>query len=252
MQRFARIEGAAGPRYSGRMKPQASPPLPPAPARRSESLADKVYWSVHQKIASGALDPSGKITETQMATWLGVSRTPVREALARLRREGLLDPTRRMARLARLDRADIQEIMELRLLMEPYIAGRAAERATPGALAGLERALREEERTLERRSAQMFIMANHAFRQELLGLGGNGRLAEVAARYDAQVQALRRATLTRVENRRTVLEHHRSLLKAIRAGDRKAAEAAMRALIEAASAATLALVTDGGGGASAQ
>lgn len=226
-----------------RMK-QPESVLPLAPLRRAESLAEKVYRSVHQKIASGAIDPARKLTETQLATLLGVSRTPVREALARLRREGLLDPAARKAVVSTLTRADIEEIMEVRQLMEPYVAARAAERATPEGVQRLEAALAEEERTLELKSPQRFSMANHVFRQELMRLAGNGRLAEAAARYDAQIQALRRATLTQLEHRRTVLRHHRALVAAIRAGEQGKAESAMRGLMRAASDTMLALASD--------
>ncbi|HSV78678.1 MAG TPA: GntR family transcriptional regulator [Ramlibacter sp.] len=210
---------------------------------KQESLADKVYHSVHQKIASGAIDPARKLTETELATLLGVSRTPVREALARLRREGLLDPTARKAVVSTLTSADIEEIMEVRQLMEPYVAGRAAERATPAGVARLEQALQEEERTEPLKQPRQFFIANHVFRQELLALAGNGRLAEAASRYDAQIQALRRATLTQPEHRKTVLKHHRALVAAIRAGDGVRAESTMRALMGAASDTMLALAS---------
>jgi GntR family transcriptional regulator, rspAB operon transcriptional repressor len=226
-----------------RMKPTESAALPLAPLRRAESLSEMVYQSVHQKIASGAIDPARKLTETELATLLGVSRTPVREALARLRREGLLDPSARKAVVASLTSADIEEIMEVRQLVDPYIAARAAERATPEGVARLEAALQEEERAAPIKSARQFSMANHAFRQELLALAGNARLAEAASRYDAQIQALRRATLNQPEHRRTVLKHHRALLAAIRSGDGERAEGAMRTLLRAAGDATLALAS---------
>ncbi|MBA2963279.1 MULTISPECIES: GntR family transcriptional regulator [Ramlibacter] len=211
---------------------QPDPPL--APLRRGEPLSEKVYRAVHQKIASGALDPAQKLTETQLATLLGVSRTPVREALARLRREGLVDSGARRV-VSTLTRADIEEIMEVRLLMEPYIAARAADRATPAGVQQLEAALADEERALPLKSPQKFSIANHAFRQGLMRLAGNGRLAEAASRYDASIQALRRATLARPEHRATVVKHHRALVEAIRAGAHEQAEAQMRQLMREAS-----------------
>jgi DNA-binding GntR family transcriptional regulator len=222
------------------MKDIQPPPL--APLRRSQPLSEKVYRAVHSKIASGELDPARKLTETQLATLLGVSRTPVREALARLRREGLVhDRATGAAPAARLTRADIEEIMEVRLLMEPYTAARAAERATPEGVDRLEAVLAAEEAALPFKSPQKFSMANHLFRQELLRLGGNARLAEAASRYDAQIQALRRATLLQPEHRKTVLKNHRALVAAIRAGSPDRAEAVVRSLMREAREAMLQL-----------
>lgn len=214
---------------------QPEPPVPLVSLRRAEPLAEKVYRAVHQKIASGALDPSFKLTETQLATLLGVSRTPVREALARLRREGLVDPTARRAVVAALTRGDIEEIMEVRMLMEPYIAARAADRATPAGVQRLEAALADEERALLLKSPQKFSIANHVFRQELMRLAGNARLAEVASRYDAPIHVLRRATLAQPRHRAIVLTHHRALVEAIRAGEHERAECLMRLLMQEAS-----------------
>lgn len=223
--------------------PAAKAPVRLAPLKRAEPLPDRIYRSVHEKIASGALDPTTRLTETRLAHLLGVSRTPVREALARLRREGLLAPTPRGAVMAALTRADLEEIMELRLLIEPFVAARAAERATPQDVAALEAALAQEVQALPARSPQAFAMANHRFRLALMQAAGNGRLAETASRYDAQIQALRRATLASRENRDIVVREHRRLVKAVRAGDRHEAEAAMRALMGEAQAFMLAQAT---------
>lgn len=237
---MVRLFGSRPACYSVPMKtPETAPAL--APLRRSQSLSEKVYRAVHRKIASGELDPAHRLTETQLATLLGVSRTPVREALARLRREGLVDPAARKAVVSSLSRSDIEEIMELRLLMEPAIAARAAERATPDGVQALEAALAEEEAALPFKSTQKFSMANHHFRQALMRLAGNARLAEAASRYDHQIQALRRATLLEADHRKTVLRQHRTLLAAIRAGQPDRAESAMRSLMREAREAMLQL-----------
>ena len=221
------------------MKAGAGAALPLAPLRRADTLPEKIYQSLHEKIASGEIDPAQRLTEMQLAALLGVSRTPVREALARLRREGLLDPLPRKD--AALARHDIEEVMEVRRLIEPYAAARAAERATPDGVALLQAALEQEERAFPLKSPQKFAMANHAFRQQLLALAANGRLAESASRYDAQIQALRRATLEQPAHRRIVLEHHRVLVAAVRAGDPQRAGQAMADLMREATATMLAL-----------
>ncbi len=208
-------------------------------------LPERIYREVHERIARGELDPAARVTETHLATLLGASRTPVREALVRLRREGLLEGPPRAPVVAALTPADLEEIMEIRLLVEPYIAARVAERATPADVARLEAALAAEAQAVARRSPQQFAMANHDFRVLLLDLAGNARLAEIARRYDSQIQALRLLTLRDANNRRTVVAAHRRIVDAIARGDRAAAQAAMHGLLANSQAAVLAAVAQG-------
>ncbi len=208
--------------------------------RRSAVLPERIYREVHERIARGELDPSERVTETHLADLLGVSRTPVREALVRLRREGLLEGPPRTPVVAALTPADLEEIMEVRLLVEPYITARVAERATPADVARLEAAWQREQQAVAQRSPQQFTMANHDFRVLLLDLAGNSRLAEIARRYDSQIQALRRLTLRGATNRRTVVATHRRIVDAIARGDRAAAQAGMYELLSNAQTAVLA------------
>lgn len=218
------------------------PELPAlAPARRADTLREQVYRALHERLARGEIDPSVRLTETQLAALLGVSRTPVREALVRLRQEGLLDPRSRGSAALALTRRDIAEIMEMRLLLEPAVAARAAGNATSDTLVPLAAALAREAEAVSARSSERFARANHDFRDALLALAGNQRLAETARRFDSQLQSLRVATLTDPENRRKVVRHHRRLLAALGRCDAGLAEATMRALLESARDSALAL-----------
>jgi DNA-binding GntR family transcriptional regulator len=145
--------------------------------------------------------------------------------------------------IASLTRADLEEIMEVRDLVDPYVAQRAAERADPAGVERLRDALEREERAVPMRSSQKFAMANHDFRVALLSLAANSRLSQTASRYDSQLQALRRATLEKRANRETVVRHHHQLVDAVARGDAAAAGTAMRTLMVHASAAILALGT---------
>ncbi|MGE0800558.1 MAG: GntR family transcriptional regulator [Lautropia sp.] len=212
----------------------------PPTRRRSARLPERIYREVHERIARGELDPAERLTETRLADLLGVSRTPVREALLRLRREGLLEGPARAPVVAALTPADLEEIMEVRLLVEPYITARVAERATPDDVARLEASWQRELQAVTQRSSQQFTMANHDFRVLLLDLAGNSRLAEIARRYDSQIQTLRRLTLRGATNRRTVVAAHRRIVDAIARGDRSAAQAGMQELLTNARTAVLA------------
>jgi len=221
------------------MKAPSSLPFEQIP--RTDPLPERIYRQIHEKIANGEIDPSVRMTETQLAAMLGVSRTPLREALTRLRHEGLLAAGRGTS-VASLSRMDLEEIMELRLLIEPYLAARAATLATPQGLRALDEVVRREVAALPRPALQKFVMANHDFRVVLVGLAGNKRLAEAASRHDSQIQALRRATLEKKSNRETVVRHHQLLVAALGRHDAQAAETIMRDLMLQARESILALI----------
>jgi len=94
--------------------------------------ADKAYLLVREKILNGLYAPSFRLTEQEIATSSGVSRTPVREALNRLQNEGFIQvSSNRSAIVLELTPDSANEIFELRALLEPYGSKRAATRASP-------------------------------------------------------------------------------------------------------------------------
>ncbi|MEO0680132.1 MAG: GntR family transcriptional regulator [Pseudomonadota bacterium] len=98
---------------------------------RRESAADHAYRSLREAILSGALAEGARLTETALGERLGVSRTPVREALNRLSLEGLV--TReggRAARVASFPEDEVEQIFQIRMLLESYAARRAATHRT--------------------------------------------------------------------------------------------------------------------------
>jgi DNA-binding GntR family transcriptional regulator len=121
-------------------------PLPPAPTESAEShgtittlnlgarphsLTDVVYEAIRQGIIDKRLPPGARVTEAALAEQLGVSKTPVREALLRLRDVGVIEAHgRRGGRVVRSSAAAIRRAYEVREALESYAAGRSAERAT--------------------------------------------------------------------------------------------------------------------------
>jgi DNA-binding GntR family transcriptional regulator len=102
-----------------------APVLPPL--GRSTTRSDLVAGSIKSAILSGRLQPDEVLVERRLAEQLGVSKTPVREALIALTSSGLLTPARnRGIAVRRLDAADVQRIYEMRMLVEPWAAGQVA------------------------------------------------------------------------------------------------------------------------------
>src|SRR5512133_2211345 len=89
------------------------------------------YEFLRGQILSGELPPQSRIREREVAAQLGISRTPVREALTRLKSEGLVDSSpRRGAVVCQIELDEIDEIYEIRAALERLVAKRSCERAT--------------------------------------------------------------------------------------------------------------------------
>ena len=95
------------------------------------SVADHVERALRARILAGALEPGARLHQEGLSEELGVSRTPLREALGRLAADGLVDVLpNRGARVADVRPEDMRAAYEARLVIEPAAAGLAAERAT--------------------------------------------------------------------------------------------------------------------------
>jgi DNA-binding GntR family transcriptional regulator len=197
-------------------------------------LADAVYETIMDAILGGHYSGGTELTEVSLAAELGVSRTPVHEALKRLAVEGLVEPmTNRQSRVVRLTAQRVREIYEMRLLLEPAAAERAAERLDPAQL----EALRETARGLAAATGRP-NWAIHAvefdirFHDTVAAACGNERLRADITRYRRLVRAFCRATGS-PENLRQALAEHLEILGALEKCDGVAAHWAMTAHIEA-------------------
>jgi DNA-binding GntR family transcriptional regulator len=110
------------------------------------NAAERAYHSIRQRIMDGSFAPGTPLREEMLAGEIGVSRTPVRDALRRLLADGLVESTRnRGTFVAEITSDDLHEVYHLRATLEGFAASRAATRITPAELAALERLADEME-----------------------------------------------------------------------------------------------------------
>ena len=214
------------------------PRSPLRPILRSASLADRVYETLREHFRSGAIGRDQPLREALLAQQLGVSRTPLREALARLASEGFIQVDGRSFAVSARSEEDIDEIYELRMLLETEAirsAATAPERDV--GLAGVRRALRAAESAHLAADAKAFIAANREFRDSWLAMVRNRRLAQAVERYADHVRALQVSTLDDRARQRIVLAGMKKISNAIAAGDADAASRAMREYLGVARAA---------------
>ncbi|MDL4775444.1 GntR family transcriptional regulator [Actinomadura xylanilytica] len=199
---------------------------------------DTAYEAVRQMILSGEAGAGSRLGESELAETLGLSRTPVREALQRLGSDGLVEVLpHRGARVVRWTPADLDEIFELRALLEPYAAARAARQAPDETvLADLRAQCAAMERAAADGDLGLVADLNARFHAAVIDLSGNRRLPAMLTsvihaplilgtfhRYDAESMA-------------RSMNHHRELVAALEARDPAWAEAVMRAHVRAAAA----------------
>jgi DNA-binding GntR family transcriptional regulator len=202
---------------------------------RPSGLAESVYRRIRADIMSLKLPPDSRISMDSLARELGVSQTPIREALSMLEANGLVSRKQfaGYCTAPRLTRARLDELFEFRLLVEPHAARKAAEAMTRSDAGRLrETAERMDARRMppDQASHENFADSDTEFHRRIALGAGNGLIAESLARLHIHVQIFR-SSFGRELAAEAVSEHAR-VLDAILAHDGDAAEGAMRGHIE--------------------
>jgi DNA-binding GntR family transcriptional regulator len=202
---------------------------------RAEPLGERVYAALRENLRTGRIVRGVPLQEAALAAQLGVSRTPVREALARLASEGLVIADGRNFAGPELSAADIEEIYALRFLLEPE-AMRLIAKQAPGraGLAPLKKALEDMGAAQEAADNAAFMEANSRFRSGWMELVPNRRLAHVIELYADHTRYLRVLTLHDASVRAGVLKRLKRLLAAIASGNADSAARVMREHLEEA------------------
>lgn len=205
---------------------------------RPARLADEVYNALYARLMSHEIPPGNRIGIDGLARALGVSQTPVREALSRLEAQGLVVKEHLIGYSAATQMEDdqLRQLYELRLLLEPFAAAQAALRMTATEkrrLAAVNDEMHQITSTSGRRGYADFARKDGQFHDMICAGSGNHLLQDAIGRLHTHVHLFRRsfhAQTTSVTN-----GEHDAILAAIREGDAARAEAAMRVHIETSS-----------------
>ena len=197
------------------------------PERRS--LGQSVYENLKEAIMEGSLVPDSRVVETRFAEALGISRTPVREAMHKLEREGLLrqDPKGGFY-VVGLSRADIEEAFGIRSVLESYAARLATIRHKDGELAPLEKKLADYEACLSQGRIDELPGINTDFHDLLYGLSRSPKLVKMINDIRVQIFRFRQVILKIDGMARVSNEDHRLMMAAIRAREADRVERLVR------------------------
>ena len=199
--------------------------------------ADTAYDDLRRRIVAGELSPGERLREESLAEQLGVSRTPVREALRRLDSEGFIrfEPNRG-AHVAAWTHDDLEEIFALRALLEGYCAALAARRCTAADVAALREIANAIVKEVRRSpvDAERMSQLNGQFHAKVLAIASSSRLTAMLASL-VQVPLVQR---TFAHYSKEALErsarHHLELVAALEVADADWAQAVMHAHVHAA------------------
>jgi DNA-binding GntR family transcriptional regulator len=205
---------------------------------KTEDLASSAYQRMREAILAGEFEPGAPLFEVHLASSMGMSRTPVREALKVLARDGLVEVVQSRGYIVpRRSMDDLRELFELRESLEGMAARYAALRATDGELAELEALC--EQYAQEQDWAQ-WAQIGTSFHTVLLAAARNARLTLILDSLKGQIVHSRRSVLQADGQRRdAAIREHRSILEAVMAHDPDAAEEAARAHVRLSYEATL-------------
>jgi len=217
------------------MTRSAAPPLATFQPSQAGNLSrgEQAYARLRDAIQSGQLLPGTRLREVDVAKWLGISRTPVREALARLQSEGLaFNESPRGMVVAELDQAAVSELYVMRENLEGTAANLAAQHASAMEIDLLtEIAARDRRKGVD---AAQLARNNRLFHDTLYRSAHNRFLLKTLASLHESMALLGQTTLSLPGRSSHALKEHEEIVNAIRARDAAKAEAAARAHIRAA------------------
>lgn len=190
------------------------------------------YRRLLEDIRSGTLAPGARLRETELAERLGISRTPVREAIRQLETDGLVvHLPRQGATIRSLDHAEVVELYEMRAVLEGTAARLAARAASDIELAELAALNAELEQAPVGAAAREL---NRVFHRTLIDAARNRFLIKSMSALQKTLLILGPTTLADPERAISAVAEHAAVLAALRARDGAGAEVAMRAHVEAA------------------
>ena len=195
-----------------------------------ESLGERVYKSIRDLILSQAHPPGSKLNVEQLCRNLGVSRTPVWDAMRRLETEGLVSTVPRHGVFVLNYGVDrIRDLFAVRGALEALAARQAALGVDAPSRERLEASVRQLERTAGARDIEQYSRAAIEFHDRILAAAGNRVLERLLDNVYAQILVLRLRSLHLAERLGSSLAEHTAIFAAVAAGDAERAERLARA-----------------------
>lgn len=198
-----------------------------------QPLRDMVFDVLMNAIMSGQLSPGERLLEVQLAEEMGVSRTPVREAIRRLELEGFVVMLpRKGAYVAGVSIEDVENVYEIRTALETLAVRLAAQRMVDDDYRQLDALVERMQATWQEGDVDNWVKLDASFHELLYRFSRNDRLAQLMANVMEQISRYRILSLANVEVRHNSLDEHQEVISALRLRDSEQAAAAAARHIE--------------------
>lgn len=179
-------------------------------------LGEVVFEYLRNAILSGKLKPGERLMEVAIADQIGVSRTPVREAIRKLEKEKfVIMIPRKGAYVADLTSKDIYEVLEIRRELEGFAAALAAERMEADQVAVLKENLQVFENAFLNNDMRTMIQCDNEFHDLIFTATKNNKLIDIIADLHDQFQRFRLVYFDKVDNYQEIFESHTKIYNAI-------------------------------------
>ena len=192
-------------------------------------LRDVVFNTLRQAIITGEFAPGERLMEISLANRLGVSRTPVREAIRKLELEGLVIMIpRKGAQVAKITEKNLKDVIEIRTVLEEFAAVLACERIDQNGIRDLRQAHEDFIRSVENGDILDIVDKDETFHDTIFRATNNDRLISIINNLREQFYRYRMEYVKDIRQRSNLVEEHRELLNAITNRDSVKAKELMR------------------------
>ncbi|HUI63173.1 MAG TPA: GntR family transcriptional regulator [Steroidobacteraceae bacterium] len=200
--------------------------------KKSATLREQVFDVLLSELKTGDLAPGTRITEEALARRLEVSRTPIREALGQLTRQGILHAREGGGYLVPSPTVtEVGHIIAVRMLLEPPAVRMAAEEYGPARIERVLKAIRAQASAAGKADPGPFARANEEFRRALFGGLANQALSRLIAQFDGHLHFVRAVTLKDTALRRTIVDKQVRIGEVLERRDGKQAQSLWRAYL---------------------
>ena len=184
-------------------------------------LREEVFNTLREKILKGVYKPGERLMEIHLADQLGVSRTPIREAIRMLELEGLVKMVpRKGAQVAKISKEDLQDVLEVRKALDTLSVKLACERITEDEIKLLNNAEREFEKALASKDVREIAEADVAFHDVIHSATKNGRLKSMISNLAERIYRYRFEYIKQQsDGGKTLMLEHREIMRCIESRD---------------------------------
>lgn len=187
-------------------------------------LRDVVFQTLRKAILTGELKPGERLMEIHLADKLGVSRTPIREAIHKLELEGLVTMLpRRGAMVSEISESGLKDVLEVRRSLDAFCAELASKRITDNEKEALIKAFNAFNEAVATQDATIMAKADVAFHDIIIKATGNERLISIINNLGEQMYRYRFEYIKDETKRDDIMNEHRALMESIISGNAEAA-----------------------------